>query len=91
MMNSILKRDYFASSIIPVNYKFRKYPCLGKLKKFIEDLHSGKLHREFHYGADPEESTPGGGRPLAKFLQINGAQISMLPNQPNSLKVATNC
>ena len=22
----------------------------GKLKQFIDDLHSGKLHREFHYG-----------------------------------------
>lgn len=31
----------------------------GKLKKFVEDLHSGKLHREFHYGPDPpaEENT----------------------------------
>lgn len=25
----------------------------GKLKNFIADLHSGKLHREFHYGPDP--------------------------------------
>ncbi|GFR86694.1 endoplasmic reticulum resident protein 44-like [Elysia marginata] len=25
----------------------------GLLKKFIEDLHSGKLHREFHHGPDP--------------------------------------
>ncbi|XP_031625231.1 endoplasmic reticulum resident protein 44-like [Contarinia nasturtii] len=24
----------------------------GKLKKFVDDLHSGKLHREFHYGPD---------------------------------------
>lgn len=24
----------------------------GKLKKFIDDLHSGKLHREFHYGPE---------------------------------------
>lgn len=30
----------------------------GKLKQFIRDLHSGKLHREFHYGPDPvTEST----------------------------------
>lgn len=28
----------------------------GKLKKFIADLHSGKLHREFHYGPDPTDS-----------------------------------
>lgn len=25
----------------------------GKLKQFVDDLHSGKLHREFHYGPDP--------------------------------------
>ncbi|XP_046376661.1 endoplasmic reticulum resident protein 44-like [Haliotis rufescens] len=30
----------------------------GILKKFIEDLHSGKLHREFHHGPDPTEATP---------------------------------
>lgn len=26
----------------------------GKLKKFVADLHSGKLHREFHYGPEEE-------------------------------------
>lgn len=26
----------------------------GKLKQFIQDLYSGKLHREFHYGPDPD-------------------------------------
>ena len=24
----------------------------GKLKTFVDDLHSGKLHREFHHGPD---------------------------------------
>merc|ERR1719433_1184958 len=24
----------------------------GKLKQFLQDLYSGKLHREFHYGPD---------------------------------------
>jgi len=28
----------------------------GKLKQFIADLNSGKLHREFHYGPDPTEA-----------------------------------
>ncbi|GAB0087217.1 endoplasmic reticulum resident protein 44 [Sergentomyia squamirostris] len=30
----------------------------GKLKQFLEDLYSGKLHREFHYGPEttPEEN-----------------------------------
>ena len=27
----------------------------GLLKQFIADLHSGKLHREFHHGPDPEQ------------------------------------
>ncbi|KAH3754869.1 hypothetical protein DPMN_189552 [Dreissena polymorpha] len=27
----------------------------GLLKKFIDDLHSGKLHREFHHGPDPAQ------------------------------------
>ncbi|EDV99888.1 endoplasmic reticulum resident protein 44 [Drosophila grimshawi] len=25
----------------------------GKLKQFLQDLYSGKLHREYHYGPDP--------------------------------------
>jgi endoplasmic reticulum resident protein 44 len=28
----------------------------GVVRKFLEDLHSGKLHREFHYGPDPTEA-----------------------------------
>ena len=28
----------------------------GKLKQFVQDLHSGKLHREFHFGPDPVAS-----------------------------------
>ena len=27
------------------------------MAKFVADLHSGKLHREFHHGPDPSEST----------------------------------
>ena len=27
----------------------------GKVKTFLQDLYSGKLHREFHYGPDKEE------------------------------------
>lgn len=29
----------------------------GKLKQFLQDLYSGKLHREFHYGPDTPSST----------------------------------
>ncbi|XP_076453352.1 endoplasmic reticulum resident protein 44-like [Babylonia areolata] len=30
----------------------------GLLKQFVEDLHSGKLHREFHHGPDPKSPDP---------------------------------
>lgn len=30
----------------------------GKLKQFVDDLHSGKLHREFHDGPDLPEEIP---------------------------------
>jgi len=32
---------------------FRNIEIPGKLKQFVLDLHSGKLHREFHFGPDP--------------------------------------
>lgn len=28
------------------------------MAKFVEDLHSGKLHREFHNGPDPTPESP---------------------------------
>ncbi|MBN3321936.1 ERP44 protein, partial [Atractosteus spatula] len=31
----------------------------SKLRQFVLDLHSGKLHREFHHGPDPTDTTPG--------------------------------
>ncbi|XP_053949056.1 endoplasmic reticulum resident protein 44 isoform X2 [Anastrepha obliqua] len=37
-------------------YMFPKFEDMytpGKLKQFLQDLYSGKLHREFHYGPDP--------------------------------------
>jgi len=33
--------------------KFEEMNVPGKLKEFIQDLYSGKLHREFHFGPDP--------------------------------------
>ncbi|KAF2896610.1 hypothetical protein ILUMI_09566 [Ignelater luminosus] len=33
---------------------FRDMDIPGKLKQFINDLYSGKLHREFHYGPDAD-------------------------------------
>jgi len=36
----------------------------GKLRQFVLDLHSGKLHREFHHGPDPTpEQQPGEHQP----------------------------
>ncbi|XP_066587117.1 endoplasmic reticulum resident protein 44 isoform X2 [Prorops nasuta] len=32
---------------------FQDIDVPGKLKEFLEDLYTGKLHREFHYGPDP--------------------------------------
>ncbi|XP_055335291.1 endoplasmic reticulum resident protein 44-like [Paramacrobiotus metropolitanus] len=34
---------------------FKDIGVPGKLRTFIDDLHSGKLHRVFHYGFDPNE------------------------------------
>jgi len=39
-------------------YNFPKFSDIhinGRLKRFIDDLHSGKLHREFHDGPDPTQ------------------------------------
>ncbi|XP_046642938.1 endoplasmic reticulum resident protein 44-like [Daphnia pulicaria] len=38
--------------------KFEDINIPGKLKQFLADLHSGKLHREFHYGPDPATDPP---------------------------------
>nr|XP_053645345.1 endoplasmic reticulum resident protein 44-like isoform X1 [Cherax quadricarinatus] len=38
--------------LFPADYSEAYVP--GKLKSFLADLYSGKLHREFHYGPDPE-------------------------------------
>ncbi|XP_034030787.1 endoplasmic reticulum resident protein 44 isoform X2 [Thalassophryne amazonica] len=38
---------------------FQELTVPGKLRQFVLDLHSGKLHREFHHGPDPTDSTPG--------------------------------
>ncbi|XP_051163714.1 endoplasmic reticulum resident protein 44 isoform X2 [Leptopilina boulardi] len=44
--------DSFKHMYLFSNFKDMHIP--GKLKQFLDDLHSGKLHREFHYGPDPE-------------------------------------
>lgn len=37
---------------------YRDIETPGKLKQFIGDLYSGKLHREFHYGPDDDTQAP---------------------------------
>lgn len=44
--------DSFRHMYLFPNYKDMEIP--GRLKEFIQDLYSGKLHREFHYGPDSE-------------------------------------
>ncbi|KAK3515631.1 hypothetical protein QTP70_025325 [Hemibagrus guttatus] len=39
--------------------EFNDLSVPGKLRQFVLDLHSGKLHREFHHGPDPTDTTPG--------------------------------
>jgi endoplasmic reticulum resident protein 44 len=38
---------------------FAKLGEKGLLRQFVLDLHSGKLHREFHHGPDPTQQLPG--------------------------------
>lgn len=57
----LLAIDSFRHMYLFPNYKDMEIP--GKLKQFLQDLYSGKLHREFHYGPDPETEQPSDGSP----------------------------
>lgn len=46
--------DSFRHMYLFPNYAESKVP--GKVKEFLQDLYSGKLHREFHYGPDKKEA-----------------------------------
>ncbi|XP_072250432.1 endoplasmic reticulum resident protein 44 [Leuresthes tenuis] len=64
-------------------YVFPDYKDLsvtGKLKQFVLDLHSGKLHREFHHGPDPTDSTPG--------QEENGGEAASSPPESSFQKLA---
>ncbi|XP_018897645.2 endoplasmic reticulum resident protein 44 isoform X1 [Bemisia tabaci] len=50
----------------------------GKLKTFIQDLYSGKLHREYHYGPDPP----------TEILQIDGKSGPTTPPESTFKKLA---
>jgi len=47
--------DSFRHMYLFPDYKEMNEP--GKLKQFLQDLYSGKLHREFHYGPDKDTSS----------------------------------
>ncbi|CRK91102.1 CLUMA_CG004790, isoform A [Clunio marinus] len=46
--------DSFRHMYLFPNFKDMYTP--GKLKEFLQDLYSGKLHREFHYGPDESKN-----------------------------------
>lgn len=47
----VIAIDSFRHMYLFSSYEDLKAP--GKLRTFVMDLHSGKLHREFHHGPDP--------------------------------------
>lgn len=62
-------------------YLFPKYEDIhvpGKLKQFLEDLYSGKLHREFHYG--PDKTSTDESNNAENEVKTDGGNVQ--PNQP---------
>lgn len=65
--------DSFRHMYLFPDYKEIHQP--GRLKAFLDDLYSGKLHREFHYG--PSERA-------AASNQIDGGQAEAKTSPPDS-------
>lgn len=59
---------------------FKDLAVPGKLRQFVVDLHSGKLHREFHHGPDPTDSTPG--------QEEMGVEVASSPPESSFQKLA---
>uniref|UniRef100_A0A3Q3M4S6 Endoplasmic reticulum protein 44 n=1 Tax=Mastacembelus armatus TaxID=205130 RepID=A0A3Q3M4S6_9TELE len=59
---------------------FKDLTVPGKLRQFVLDLHSGKLHREFHHGPDPTDSTPG--------QEEMGGEVASSPPESSFQKLA---
>ncbi|KAL8618806.1 hypothetical protein ACOMHN_000234 [Nucella lapillus] len=70
----------------------------GLLKQFVEDLHSGKLHREFHHGPDttptptppaPSPPSPDGHRNTMQTAEEGGGEaekkLPHIPKDPETL------
>lgn len=60
--------DSFRHMYLFPNYKDIEIP--GKLKQFIKDLYSGKLHREFHYGSEGTNEIPDTTPPSSTFKKL---------------------
>ncbi|XP_071039287.1 endoplasmic reticulum resident protein 44 isoform X1 [Parasteatoda tepidariorum] len=60
--------DSFRHMYLFPNYEDINVP--GKLKEFVLDLFSGKLHREFHYGPDP----------VSEMQELIDAGVALLQN-----------
>ncbi|CAG5119206.1 unnamed protein product, partial [Candidula unifasciata] len=62
----------------------------GLLKQFVEDLHSGKLHREFHHGPDPttqpetEQAAQEGGAETKNIPRDSSDESKPLSQQKNT-------
>lgn len=52
----------------------------GKMKAFLNDLYSGKLHREFHYGPDPETTPEAAQVGLSIHPWIKSCRIYWVPH-----------
>ncbi|XP_068180685.1 endoplasmic reticulum resident protein 44 [Antennarius striatus] len=59
---------------------FKDISIPGKLRQFVLDLHSGRLHREFHHGPDPTDSTPG--------REETGGEVASSPPESSFQKLA---
>ena len=65
-----------------------------KMKQFLDDLYSGKLHREFHYGPDPAPSSDSSkdadvtGRPHPKEQETGDAKVPTTPPESTFKKLA---
>ncbi|XP_037640308.1 endoplasmic reticulum resident protein 44 [Sebastes umbrosus] len=73
----VIAIDSFRHMYVYPDFKDLNIP--GKLRQFVLDLHSGKLHREFHHGPDPTDSTPG---------QEETGEVASSPPESSFMKLA---
>ncbi|XP_049440410.1 endoplasmic reticulum resident protein 44 [Epinephelus fuscoguttatus] len=74
----VIAIDSFRHMYVFPDFKDLSVP--GKLRQFVLDLHSGKLHREFHHGPDPTDSTPG--------QEETGGEVASSPPESSFMKLA---